>query len=790
MKRLNYYLLLFIGLFFSTWLGGQQQFTLSGYVKDSGNGETLIAANIYTKDNPAQGTTSNIYGFYSLTLPEGNYTIVFSYLGFTDKEIEVELKADARLTVELIEGVSIEEVIVTAEAKDKNVSGTEMGTIDLPVDNIKTLPALLGEVDVLKTLQLLPGVLSSSEGNAGFYVRGGGPDQNLVLLDEAVVYNSGHMLGFFSVFNADAIKNTTLIKGGMPAYYGGRLSSVVDVQMKEGNNKHYAVTGGIGLIASRLTVEGPIQKNVSSFIVSGRRTYAFDLAQPALEDTNFKGTNYFFYDLNLKVNYRFSDRDRLYLSGYFGRDVLNYNSQLRGFNFRMPYGNSTGTLRWNHLFSDKLFMNVSAIYNDYEFSFAGSQSDFSVAVRSGVRDYNAKLDFDFFPSVKHALKFGINYTYHQLTPNLANATSGDVEFENALQIKYAHEAAIYIQDDYKISRRLSMNIGLRGNLFSQVGPYTSEITGKVYDNLEPVKTYLGLEPRWSAKYSLDKSASLKAGITMNNQYLHLVSNTTSTLPTDIWVPSTEVVRPQRGIQYALGYFRNFKDDLYETSVEVYYKDLRNQIDYGESYVMDVAVDVENDFVFGNGRSFGAEFFIKKSKGKLNGWIGYTLAKTDRRFEDINEGRRFNATYDRTHDLSIVLNYKINPKWHLGAVFVYGTGNAFTPIKSLYLIENNLNVEYGDRNSARIAPYHRMDISATLTPKPYTDKNFSSSWVFSVYNLYNRRNPFFIYYFTETNEETLSATASANQVSLFPIIPSVTWNFTWEGKKADHPNEVF
>ncbi len=785
-KRCRIFLLL---IFICQFLYSQNNFTLSGYIRDGSNGETLIGANIFNKNNPGEGTTSNVYGFYSLTLPEGEYIFSFSYLGFTSKDFTVELNADTRLTVDLVEGIEIQEIIVTAEAKDQNVSGTEMGTIDLPVDNIKTLPALLGEVDILKTLQLLPGVLSSAEGNAGFYVRGGGPDQNLVLLDEAVVYNSGHMLGFFSVFNADAIKNTTLIKGGMPAYYGGRLSSVVDVQMKDGNNKNYAVTGGIGLIASRLTVEGPIQKEVSSFMVSARRTYAFDLAQPALENSSFAGTNYYFYDLNTKVNYRFSDKDRLYLSGYFGRDVLNFASDLRGFSFKMPYGNATGTLRWNHLFSDRLFMNVSAIYNDYDFAFNGSQSDFSVGVVSGVRDYNAKIDFDFFPKPSHAIKFGANYTYHKMTPNLANATSGDVVFENDLEIKYAHEAALYIQDDFKVSQRLSLNYGLRATLFSLVGPYTSSITGKVFENLEPVKTFTGIEPRISAKYSLDKTSSLKAGFTMNNQYIHLVSNSTSTLPTDIWVPSSEIVKPQKGIQYALGYFKNLANDKYETSVEVYYKDLKNQIDYGENYVNDVAEDVENDFVFGTGRSFGIELFLKKSKGDFNGWIGYTLAKTDRIFEDINEGKRFNATYDRTHDLSVVFNYKVNPKWQFGGVFVYGTGNSFTPIKSLYIIENNLNVEYGGRNSARVEAYHRMDLSATLTPKPYSDKNFTSSWTFSVYNLYNRRNPFFISYFTETSPDNSTARASAFKVSLFPIIPSVTWNFSWNGKKKNEEIKI-
>jgi outer membrane receptor for ferrienterochelin and colicin len=452
-------------LLFTVLIFAQENFTISGYVKDGATGETLIAANIINKSNPSQGVATNLYGFYSLTLPTGEYTLIFSYLGYSNKEITVNLTDNQRLNIELAEGVTIQEIVVTGERKDKNVSSTEMGTVELQMDDIKKLPAIFGEVDILKTLQLLPGVSSAGEGSAGFYVRGGGPDQNLVLLDEAVVYNSGHMFGFFSVFNSDAIKNTSLIKGGMPAYYGGRVSSVVDIQMKEGNNKNYAVEGGIGLIASRLTIEGPIQKEKSSFMVSGRRTYAFDLAQPALKGTNFEGTNYYFYDLNAKANHIFSDKDRIYFSAYFGRDVLNYTSLERDFEFRMPYGNTTATIRWNHLYNDKLFMNVSAIYNDYDFSFDGRQSDFSFSLFSGVRDYNAKIDFDYAPNVKHYIKFGINYNFHKLTPNIARASAGDVDFKTDLESKYAHEAAIYIQDDYKVSDYLSVNIGLRTSIF-------------------------------------------------------------------------------------------------------------------------------------------------------------------------------------------------------------------------------------------------------------------------------------------------------------------------------------
>ena len=760
----------------------QKNFTISGYVKDDASGETLIFANVYNKANPTQGVSSNLYGFYSITLPKGDYTLVFSYLGYANKEITINLNEDKRLNINLSEGITLEGVVVTAEEEDKNVSSTEMGTVELPVEDIKSIPVIFGEVDILKALQLLPGVMSSGEGTAGFYVRGGGPDQNLVLLDEAVVYNSGHMLGFFSVFNADAIKNTTLIKGGMPAYYGGRVSSVVDVQMKEGNNKHFSAEGGIGLISSRLTIEGPIKKEVSSFIISGRRTYGFDLAQPAIDNTDFAGTNYYFYDLNAKVNHTFSDKDRLYLSAYFGRDVLRYKFATRDFFFNLPYGNATGTLRWNHLFSDQLFMNVSAIYNEYDFSFEGGQADFSVDVFSGVRDYTTKVDFDYFPGSKHSVKFGAAYTYHKLTPNIANAVSGDVEFTTDLEPKFANEAFLYIQDDYKINPDLSINVGLRGSVFSQVGPYTSKIDGRRYEDLEPVKTYWGLEPRISGKYSISPDASFKIGLSLNNQYLHLVSNSTSTLPTDIWVPSTEIVKPQRGIQYALGYFKNFAENKYEASVELYYKDLWNQIDYRENYVTDVAEDVENEFVFGTGRSFGLELFLKKRKGKFNGWVGYTLSRTDRKFDDIKNGERFPAKFDRTHDLSLVMNYELSKKWQFGTVFVYGTGNTFTPLESLFFIEQNPNINYGPRNSARIDPYHRLDLSATWNPNPDNQKRFKSSWTLSVYNTYNRFNPFFIYYDTETNFESGSSQVKAYKVSLFPVIPSITWNFKWNNKK--------
>ena len=453
----------------------QVRHTISGYVKDDQSGETLIGANVYLENDATTGTVTNTYGFFSMTLPEGVHRIVVSYLGYQHHVEELTLLSNTNLNISMVQGIEMQEVVVAAkgEEEDENVQSTSMGRVSLPIEQIKVLPALLGEVDILKTIQLLPGVSSAGEGSAGFYVRGGGADQNLVLLDEAVVYNSGHFLGFFSVFNSDAIKNTTLIKGGIPAVYGGRLSSVLDIQMKEGNNQNFQGEGGIGLISSRLTLEGPIVKGKSSFLVSGRRTYGFDLAQPFIRQTDFAGTNYFFYDLNAKMNYQFSQKDRIYLSGYFGRDVLTFAQPGRDFQFTLPYGNATATFRWNHLFTEKLFFNLSAIYNDYQFKAGFEQEEFNFDIFSGVRDFTAKFDFDYFPSNDHQVKTGIHATKHRLTPNIIRGSAGETEFENTATAKYANEYAIYLQDDWKINPWFRVNLGLRGTLFQQIGPYTS-----------------------------------------------------------------------------------------------------------------------------------------------------------------------------------------------------------------------------------------------------------------------------------------------------------------------------
>lgn len=758
----------------------QETFTLSGYVKDKNSGETMIGASVVSVSDQSFAAVTNNYGFYSLTMPKDVYKVTVSYIGYESTSFEVTLDKNTNLNVQLSAGIVMQEVTISADKEDrrKNVESTQMGTIDVPVENIKKLPAIFGEVDVLKSIQLLPGVLSSGEGNSGFYVRGGGSDQNLVLLDEALVYSTGHMLGFFSVFNSDALKNTTLIKGNMPANYGGRLSSVLDIQMKEGNDKKYVVEGGIGLISSRLTVQGPVVKDKSSFIISGRRTYILDLIQPALKGGKFEGTNYYFYDLNTKWNYTLSDKDRIFFSGYFGDDILKFRQSTRNFRFDMPYGNKTATLRWNHLFNHKMFMNVSAIYNDYRFKFTGGQDEFVFKLFSGVKDWNLKADVEHYLNTKHTLKYGVNYTYHTMTPNTAQASNGDVDFSNNILPKYSNEGAIFFLDDIKLDNQWNVNAGIRLSAFQQVGPYTSRITQAHFKTFEPVKTYGGVEQRLSVNYRVSKDLSLKAGMAATTQYIHLVSNSSSTLPADVWVPSTEIVKPQRGLQYAAGVFKNLSKDEYELSFELYYKDLKNQIDYADNYVADISKDVEDAFVSGIGRAYGAELFIKKAKGRLNGWVGYTLSKTERSFPAIENGRWYPAVYDRPHDLSIVANYNLSKKWDFSAVFIYGTGKLYTPVNGFFLIEQQINLFYGPRNSARLDDYHRLDLSATYTPNPDSKKRFKGSWTFSLYNTYNRKNPFFINFDTNSDFQSGNTTIEATKITIFPLIPSITYNFKW------------
>jgi len=555
--------------------------------------------------------------------------------------------------------------------------------------------------------------------------------------------------------------------------------------MKEGNDRRFQVDGGLGIVASRLTLQGPIKKEQTSFILSGRRTYLFDLMKPAIDESDFAGTNYYFYDLNAKINHRFSEKDRLFISGYFGRDVLVYNSTARNSSLRIPWGNSTATVRWNHLFSDKLFMNVAAVYNDYNFEFEGRQDDFTFLLNSGIRDWNGKVDFDYYPNVKHSLKAGANYTYHQFTPTSASGQSGDITLDPVGDVQYAHEASIYLLDDFDLSPAIKINAGLRAAMFQQVGPYETVSGSGVttdttrYEAGEEIVTYTNLEPRLSVRVKLSESASIKAGYSRNNQFIHLITNSGSTLPTDLWVPSSKLVRPQIGDQYALGFFKNFAENTYEASVEVYYKDMDNQIEYTESYVPLLGESLENSFVFGTANSYGLELFFKKSVGDFNGWIGYTLSKTDRKFPDLNNGNIFPAKFDRRHDLSIAANYTFNETWTVGSVVVYGSGNALTVPLGFYVIEDQIGQQFSDRNSYRIKPYSRWDLSATRKNKLKMFKQkLSSEFVFSIYNVLNRKNVYYIFTESELDIENLRINNRAYELTLFPIIPSVSFNFSF------------
>jgi hypothetical protein len=763
----------------------QDKYTISGYVRDSVTGETIIGATV-ALNALSKTVSTNQYGYYSITLEEGTYDLSVTHVSYFTHNESILLQGNTRLDVSLTpKSAAISEVVVYSRKRDANVRNAQMGKIDLSIEQIKNIPAFMGEVDILKTIQLLPGVRNAGEGNAGFYVRGGGPDQNLIMLDDAVVYNTGHLFGFFSIFNSDAIKNTSLIKGGMPAQYGGRLSSVLDIAMKDGNSNNFSTEGGIGLIASRLSVQGPIKKDKASFIISGRRTYVDALAKPFInKESDFYGSGYYFYDFNAKVNYRFSPKDRLYLSGYFGRDVFTFNNAKRSFNARIPWGNSTATLRWNHVFGPKLFANTTLVYNDYKFSFGAAQNDFEIKLSSGIRDGNAKIDFDYYPAPQHKVKFGGVATYHKFIPNVVNGRQDSVVFTPPNEdIKYALENALYVQDDWDISEKLKVHLGLRWSSFSQIGPYTkyerdqdqNTLDSTHYGTFKTIRNYQGLEPRFTFRYGVNDRTSVKGSISRNLQFIHLVSNSGTTLPTDLWVPSTFRVKPQISWQYAAGLFKNFGNNQYETSVEVYYKSMQNQIEYEEGYTPGLS-DPERDFVFGKGWSYGSELFINKVRGRLTGWIGYTLSWTWRQFAELNGGEKFPAKYDRRHDMSVVATYELSPKWKVGGVFVYGTGNATSLPERFYIVNGVLTQEFSKVNQYRLESYHRIDLSATYTPTPKKNRKVKSYWVFGIYNVYSRLNPYFIFFDQSGNPYDGTLEVEARQVSLFPILPSITWNF--------------
>ncbi len=740
-----------------------QNFTLSGYVKDAKSGEVAIGATIFLT-NTKSGTTTNTYGFYSISFKATDTLgVVFSYLGYKPQIKKLLGRSNHQLNIDLLDNsAELQEVVVRASRNDDNVQKTQMGVINVPMKLANTLPVVFGERDILKVIQFLPGVQAGNEGTTGFYVRGGNTDQNLVQLDEATVYNPNHLFGLFSTFNSNALNRVTLIKGGFPAQYGGRLSSVLDITMKEGNNKKVEVQGGIGLISSNITVEGPLKKDKGSFIVSGRRTYVDLLVKPFVS-----GIGYAFYDLNAKFNYQISEKDKLFLSGFYGKDNANYTGA-SSLNYGINFGNSAATLRWNHLFNQKLFANTSLILNNYHLALSTIQSGYVAQLYSGIKDLNAKTDFEFYPNQNHSIKFGVNYSVHTFSPfssSLKIPKSGIVPKFNAdsLAIKTTtNEIAFYINDEIKISPNVSLNIGLRNPNF-----YAKDVS------------YKFLEPRISTKINLNKETSLKVSYTVMNQFLHLIPNSTASLPTDIWIPVSKNTAPQQSKQISIGLFKNFKNNAYVTNIEFYYKDMKNQALFKEGTLLTQVSTIENFLTFGKGYSYGAELYIEKNIGKLNGWLSYTLSWTNQQFKELNNGLEFPFAYDRRHNLSLVGNYELTKKWSISSAFTFYTGRPYTlpngrvEIGNGGTLYNGIYGEYVGRNNYRMNNYHRLDISASYKKvRKAFGKKYDSEWIFGVYNVYSRQNPYFVYLGTDE----ITKQPVAKQVSLLPAIPSVSYNF--------------
>jgi hypothetical protein len=768
-------LLLLLILLFLTCKGlTQQNYTISGYIRSNETGEALFGATVFVKEL-YKGTAANAYGFYSITLPEGKHSVQYSYLGNISKTENIELSGNISKNIELQQAaIEIAEVVIVSEASNKNIKAPAMSVVKISPEDVVSVPVIFGEQDILKTISLMPGVKSAGEGNSGFYVRGGSADQNLIILDEAPVYSSAHLLGFFSVFNSDAVKDMEFYKGNAPANYGGRLSSVLDIQMKEGNSKTVAASGGIGLIASRLTIEAPIVKDRGSFIISGRRTYA-DIFLPLWKDPAAKSTKLYFYDFNAKANFKINDKNRIFLSGYFGRDVFKI-SDLVGFN----WGNKTATLRWNHIFGNKLFLNSSLIYSDYNYGIGYNVGEL-LEVTSGIRDFNLKEDFQYFINPKNTIKFGFNTIDHTFRPGELKSENEDFTSSIVIDKKHAVESAVYISHKFEISDRLIIDYGLRYSNCAVIGPDTvytynenDEITSSIsYNKGDIIQNYGNFEPRMTLNYIVNEKMSVKMSFARNTQYLHLLSNSTVALPTDVWISSSKIVKPQIADQIALGFFKNFKDNMFETSVEVYYKNFQNQIDYQNGANIILNEHVESQLVYGKGRAYGTELFIKKRTGDLTGWIGYTLSRTERSINEIDDGAWYPVKHDRTHDVSIVLMYDFNDKLKLSANWVYNTGNAVTFPEGKYIIDGVTVPAYTNRNGYRMPDYHRLDLGVTLTNKKR--EKFESSWNFSVYNTYARKNAYSISF--RENENDPSKTEAVQQ-SLFRIVPSITYNFNF------------
>lgn len=786
--RQSFVLIFIFFLSFSQYSFAQEKVTISGYVKDAKSGETLIGASVFLKDKEL-GVSTNVYGFYSISVPKGKYTLVCAYITYQSKNLEIDLQESQKIDIELEEeNKELQEVVITGELDQ--VKRVEMSVNKLDIKTISKIPAFLGEVDIIRSILFLPGVSTVGEGATGFNVRGGGVDQNLVLLDEAPVYNSSHLFGFFSVFNPDAVKDVKLVKGGAQAQYGGRLSSILDVRLKEGNNKTWGVAGGVGLIFSRLMIEAPIKKDKGSFLIAARRSYLDILAKPFLSGT-LKEAVFNFYDLTMKANYRLGSKDQIFLSGYFGRD--NFGSPNA---FKFNWGNTTATLRWNHVFGNKLFMNLTTFYSNYDYRLGFGTGRDTFDWNSKILNYSIKPEFNWYLNEKNTITFGGQSIFYTFEPGSAVATSNGQTINISLPKRYSLENAVFIGNEQTVNSRFSMQYGLRFSWFNYLGP------GKVYEyandtpigqrrdtissrqagHLENIKTYYNFEPRFSAKYELTSTQSIKASYNRMAQYIHLISNTTASTPLDVWTPSTNNIKPQLADQVAVGYFRNqkIKGQNYEFSVEGYYKTFQNVIDYIDGADLLLNRFLEGDLLVGKGRAYGLEFFIKKATGKFNGWISYTLARTERQIVGINRGEWYPNRFDQLHRLNLVGFYELNDRWSFSADLQMSTGTPATfPTNRIevqgYAIPHN---SQDSRNNVRIPWYHRVDISATLQGRKFKKngkkRKNEDYWVFSVYNIYNRRNPFSIYF--RQNPDVPAQTEAVRFSVIGSFIPSASYNF--------------
>ncbi len=768
-------------LMLSVNLAFAQKFTLSGYIKDASNGEELLGASVYLVELKT-GAVTNEYGFYSIKVAQGQYTIKFSYIGYQTITKTINLNKDQKLDIELpVEGKALEEIVVTSTKPDENIRSIQMSVNKLEMKTIQKIPAFFGEADVIRSIQLLPGVTTVGEGASGFNVRGGNIDQNLILIDEAPVYNSAHALGFFSVFNPDAVKNVKLIKGGIPAEYGGRLSSLLDVRLREGNSKKIELNGGVGLLFSRLSLQAPLIKDKSSFIIAGRRSYV-DVFFPALGEP-LSNSSIFFYDLTAKVNYTINEKNKLFLSGYFGRDNIGIDA------FGFNWGNATATLRWNHLFNDQLFLNTTVFYSNYDYSLGVPDPTDGFEWKANIINYSVKPEFTYFANTNNTINFGGQAIFYQFVPGTATFTSGGISNNITQPDKFGLETAVYVSNEQNIGNKITLQYGLRYSWFDYLGKGTAITFGDApagerrapvstqdFDMWQSITQYGNLEPRFSAKYMLNNKSSLKLSYNRMAQYIHLVSNSTASIPLDTWTPSTNNIRPQLADQVAVGYFRNFgKNNDYEFSAETYYKVYQNQLDYIDGADLLLNENLEGDLLSGDGRAYGIELFLKKNSGKLNGWISYTLARTEQQVNGINNNNWYPTRFDRTHNVYIVALYKLSKRVELSANFLFASGTPTTFPTNRFEFEGIVVPHNADetRNNFRIPASHRLDLSLTLLPKN-TKKRWQGSWVFSIYNVYANRNPFSVFFQADANNPLITQAVRFSVIG--SLIPSVTYNF--------------